>query len=1179
MSTEPTATRSPRFALIAALVVVVLAAAGAGVWYFASRVRPPESTADLAAASEANARGVGWMEHFQYAKATAAFEEAIHLAPDWLPARINHGIALFQSASDSPDSAAILMQSAAEFEEVLRREPDNPYGHFNLGVIAKYRGETSQAAPHFEAVTRIDPTDAHAWLYLGQCEPNPQESPRARECFETALKLNPYLYTAQYMLTQHASTDAKQQAALLELSQQLVRADWWAESGVKYTEVGRYATVIGASAVPPPAVGPMPLFGAESQLSIDFWPPAPEWADGAKLGDVRRAVRDRFGGVLVRLDYNRDGKPDLLLLSAVVRAGEPRDVLLRNDGGGKFIEVTAETGLDKHPGSLACAVGDFDNDGKPDLVLAGPTGVRLFRNGETRFEDKTKEAGLDKLAGACVAACWVDLDQDGDLDLLLGKQGTDGQLAVFLNVGEAPPAPANAKTPPLKVAFRPLNTPDALLVKGPIVGIVATDLDADGDVDLLVQVDGQPPVVVLNDRLLRFHRGDGLSTVAAQWAGGLILDANGDDQSDLFVLSTRERPMFLVGKSDHPGLSLAERFASGATDSPILLQAQRADLDLDGRADVVGLSHERKPVFLQGGGLGKLTSKPEPFGPAAAQLPDLLAVAACDVDGDGNPDLIAWSASMGLRFFRNHGNGNHGVKLALTGVHENKTATPGHRVRRTNADGIGAKAAAQTGSLRGMFENTTLSSGPGQSLVPVEIGIGRATEATATRVRWPDGVVQSELSTPAGVVTTIAETDRKPDSCPVLFTWDGAKWVYITDFLGAGAVGELGPDGSARPPRPEESVKIEPGQLAAKDGAYLLRIAEPMDEVLYLDQVRLDVIDHPADLFVFPDERFVTAGPPPSLALLAFHTRVFPAKVIDHRGRDVTATLRERDGRTVNEFAARSWAGFAEDHFIELDFAERLKQLPANRPVYLILAGWTDYAYPDSIFAAEQAGVPMRPPVLERQTSGRAWQALGEIGFPAGLPRVMTVDVSRWLKDGGTKFRIRTNLRVYWDQAYLAPLAEKPGEPGATARVHRIEPSRANLAYRGMIREIVRGDRSPITYDPERTVAAAVNRWRGNLTRLGDVTELLTRADDRFAVCGPGDEVALRFDANRLPAIPRGWVRSFVLRSRGYCKGASTFTVTGGQVEPLPHSRMRNYPEASAPRRADQVRWNTRPVP
>ena len=161
-------------------------------------------------------------------------------------------------------------------------------------------------------------------------------------------------------------------------------------------------------------------------------------------------------------------------------------------------------------------------------------------------------------------------------------------------------------------------------------------------------------------------------------------------------------------------------------------------------------------------------------------------------------------------------------------------------------------------------------------------------------------------------------------------------------------------------PRAEESVKIEPGRLVPRGGKFLLKVAEPMDEAMYLDRLRLDVIDHPAGVSLYPDERFATSDPPPTQERLFFRDSecVFATRATDHRGRDLTAILRDRDGRHADQFAIRSWLGFAEDHFVELDFGAQLASLPAGRKVYLVLAGWTDYAFPQSIYAATQAGVP-----------------------------------------------------------------------------------------------------------------------------------------------------------------------------------------------------------------------------
>ena len=130
------------------------------------------------------------------------------------------------------------------------------------------------------------------------------------------------------------------------------------------------------------------------------------------------------------------------------------------------------------------------------------------------------------------------------------------------------------------------------------------------------------------------------------------------------------------------------------------------------------------------------------------------------------------------------------------------------------------------------------------------------------------------------------------------------------------------------------------------------------------------------------------------------------------------------------------------------------------------------------------------------------------------------------------------------------------------------------------MQEIYPNGRPPVAYDDSKTELVAVTKWKGHLTRLGDVTDLLRAADDRFVLCGPGDEITVRFDAKGLPELPAGWQRSFVLRSRGYCKDASITTVTGGTVGPLPFAAMPNYPDFGGvkPPKTDADKWHTRPA-
>jgi tetratricopeptide (TPR) repeat protein len=1186
------APRSLGNAFIVLLGVGLVAVLGVSLW---ALLRPTQTTMkpNPVAAAHANVRGIALMEQFNYPEAIPEFEEAVRLAPDWLPAKINLGIALLNRG---PQDSAAFDRALKLFKEILDKEPDNPYAHYCTGIIHFHFGRLDEARPHFDAVTRTDPTDAYAWYYRGRSRLDDSESEESHRDFEKALKLNPYHNAARYSVTHHAITaeDEKRKLQLLEDFRVLSLGGAHDLTRVRYTEMGRYAEVIGSSPAAPPEPGLLPMF--EPVKAVPKLTDGSVWAADDKTDALRKAVRTRFGGAMLVLDYDRDQKPDVLLLGAVTRGGDVRDVLLRNSGNNTFADVTADVGLAAHLGSFGGAVGDFDNDGYADVVLAGPAGLKLLRNVEgKRFEDKTAAAGLDKESGVFLTAAWVDLDQDGDLDLVAAKYATtselalkqlrsekaegEGRLAVFANTGEAPVLEVGKPVPPLSVAFQPLAKPEALLVKGPVVSIVTTDVDGDLDVDLLVLVDGQPPITLLNDRLLRFHTGDAVTSAGGQWGGGFVLDANGDDQPDIVIADPAGAPRVLVSKRDAAGGNLAERFGPGVVDSAALRSASWSDLDLDGRTDIVGVSAERKPVLLQGDGKGKFAKRATPFGPDADATTDLLALSVVDVDGDNNPDLLAWSAGAGLRVFKSAGNGNRGLRLALTGRREVPPPNYEGKPIRTNADAAGCWVRLHAGPLRTAAETTTFAAGLGQSRLPIHFGIGKADFAEVVRIRWPDWVIQAEVNQTAGLVA-ITELDRRPSSCPVLFTWDGERFVYVTDFLGAGAMGEELADGSTRPPRPEESVKIESSQLAMRNGKYVLKVAEPMDETMYLDRLRLDVIDHPADVSIFPDERFATSEPQPTQERLYFRDseRVFASKATDHRGRDVTATLRDRDGKHVEGFAKRAWLGYAEDHHVELDFNGALKDLPVGRRVYLVLAGWIDYPFPESIYAATQAGVPTIAPVLEQRQRDGSWKLLGEVGFPAGLTRVMTRDVTGWIDPEGGPVRLRTNLQIYWDQLFLAPVAEV--EKG----VRELEVSRASLEHRGFAQEYSPGGKPPVAYDYDRLEPVAVTRWKGKFTRTGDVTELLAATDDRHVVCGPGDEVTVEFGATGLPPLPVGWKRSFVLRSWGYCKDTAPTTMTAGQVGPLPYRAMPHYPydPAKNPPPAAVVeydrKWNTRPA-
>jgi hypothetical protein len=1194
VSTETPESRGRGWVWLGPLIVVVAAASG-GLWWWLHRTPPAQTRQpDMAAVLRQNNLGVGYMEKFDYGKAVLAFEKVVEMAPDWLPGRINLGIALLNRGGlaqkdKAPESGMNDLNRAIEtFEKVLQQDPNNLYAHYCLGIIKKNGDNPMEAAPYFKFVTEKDPSDAHAWYFLGLAQA--PASAEAVNCFKKALEADPYLQGALYSLSQALRVDDPQKSKEL---QQLFSKFFDTRRGDRaetvYTKMGRYADVIGRPerTMQETATGPLPLFVKQDNFKVELAPEA-RWVNDDDLGkgpeaDLRRAVRRRFGGTLVVLDYDHDGQLDLLLLGAVAAKGKVRDLLLHREKDGSFRDVTVAAGLGGDRVSLGCAVGDYDNDGFPDLIITGAGRQYLFHNepdgkGGRHFVDVSDKAGLDQLHSVCLGATFVDLDNDGDLDLVLAQYATtiadalktlQGQpakkgpgLAAFLNVGEAPPDRTGLVATPITKFRRVTDIPALLGGAASAVNQTVSDLDGDRDLDLLVLADDECPQAVLNDRLLRFHRvvlPEALFP-RGQWNGALVLDSRHTERSDLFFVGPKQRPILLLNQSGPGKVDLKDCFELGAVDSPPLLQAQAVDLDLDGWTDVVGLSVQRRPVLLHNDGW-RLVFVPEAFGSDSAWPKDLLAITVLDVDGDCFSDLLTWSASFGLQLYRNKGNGNHGLRLQVTGIRK-----PIKKGLRCNADGLGVRVIAQAAGLWTSQELTTLAGGLGQSRQPLILGLGKHTEADVVRLRWPDDVWQAELALSAGPLHVIPQDNREPTSCPLLFTWDGERFAFVTDFLGAGSIGEPLPEGGHRPPRPEESVKIEANQLTVKDGQYLLKIGEPMDEVVYLDRLQLLVVDHPDTVRVYPDERFTESGPGPTQDLLAFDSRqqVFPLRASDHKGKDVTALLRRRDRKMVDDFACRWWTGFAEDHWVELDFGDHLAKFGLSDKLVMCLAGWTAYPYPESIWAAHQAGVPLLPPVLERKGEDGRWHTvLADPGFPAGLPRMMTVDVTGKLTGPRCVLRLRTNMQVHWDQIFVAPLLERaaPGKyEGEHFRVRPLEVQEAKLEARGCMQEHSPDGRAPVQYDYDRIIPVPVTRLAGKLTRLGDVTELLRRRDDCFVIFGPGDEVSVAFAAAGLPKLPKSWTRSFVLRTWGYCKDADPFTATGSTVGPLPFYGMSNFP-------------------
>jgi hypothetical protein len=481
------------------------------------------------------------------------------------------------------------------------------------------------------------------------------------------------------------------------------------------------------------------------------------------------------------------------------------------------------------------------------------------------------------------------------------------------------------------------------------------------------------------------------------------------------------------------------------------------------------------------------------------------------------------------------------------------------------------------------FNFSGLSGGFNQSGLPVVFGLGGAGKADYVQLQWPDGVAQVEMALPAGQNHRIAEVQRKISSCPVLFTWNGSRFAFVTDFAGVGGLGYFVAPGQYAQPQVLEHVKIEPRQLRARDGVYELRITEPMEETAYLDKLELHVIDHPAGVRVFPDERLAVTGPPPTHRLLVLDRPIFPLRASDPAGRDCTERLAQAD--RIYAYAPeldRRFFGFCRRHTLELDFGDQLAEFAPGERVFLFLTGYIEYPYSQTAYAAAQASIGWEPIRVDRLMPDGEWETVvPDVGTFGGMGRTMTVELTGLAHGPGCRLRLTSNLEIYYDQLCLA---RDLGAESVT--LHILPVHRADLRRVGFAREYSPDGRMPLIYDYDLTDATApFHVLRGAYTRYGEVAELLREYDDRYVLVGPGDEMAVRFDASKLPLLPAGSERSYLLASHAYCKDMDLYTATPQTLEPLPFRGMPCYPyPASEPypetesHRAWRVTYNTRIV-
>lgn len=1076
-----------------------------------------------------NNRGVAQMGQQFTERAADSFAQAFKKDPKLAQAAINDGIALMTLQK--------LAEAKTAFKQALALQPDNPQAWYNLGLAQHADNELEDALSSFQQAVKFDPRDADSFYFEGVCYAEMKDFEKAIGVFDKALAINPLHASAEFQMARALQRTGHTPEARdrFKLFQHMTSTKIAAAIGLAYGEQGHYSTVT-------PVEEPQSVQHAMIPVRLEAAPMGAE----ANSGET--------GGACM-MDVTGSGQMDLVLM----QSGDQAIRVLHRRPDGRYENLDAATaGLRVSGHAVACAVGDFDGDGLNDLAIALEDRLLLFQNmGHGKFADVTASAGLSP-RNKPTGITFVDYDHDGDLDLLLtGTPLAPGgeSNVLWRNNGN--------KT------FTEGTDQTGLTGNAPSTAAILTDFNNDRAVDLATTGDSFSPIIYINPREGKYPTQPLYENQDLPPTEGIaVLDYNKDGWMDIAVTHDGAPGITLWRNVPGPN-NIGRRFER----VPLPIQnATRGwgltpvDIDNDGWVDLAAIVETAagpQVRVLRNRGDGSFEDASHALGVDNIKLHDPRGLIAADVDGDGAPDLIVTQLNAPPILLRNIGaNKNHFVRLDLLGYADNKTAI-GSKVE------IFSQGQWQKWELAGASGYQT--QGPPQLL----IGLGKADGIDLLRILWPTGVLQDEIDLPHTQVIAMKEADRRGSSCPVLFAWDGHKYKLVTDVIGAAVVGHWFTPTRRNIPRPSEWIKVDGSQTVPVNGRLSMRFIEPMEEVNYIDQLRLVAVDHPANVEVNPDERFLDDPPFASGRVIASEGTRLPLGAWDGNGRDVLDTLSRRDHTFASGFTPTPYDGFANTHSLTLD----LGPVDTKAPIRLLMTGYVNYFSATSLYAAWQAGIKPISPYVEAQLPDGSWKTIpGEAGFPAGLERTIVVDLTGKLPPGTRRIRLVSNLEIFWDQVLIDNHFE------AASRSTEVPLALATEHFRGYPTQIEGASPGDLDYDYNRiSLTGPYQHQRGNYTRFGDVTALVKSIDDRYAIFGSGEEIAAEFDVSKLPALPPNWKRDYFFYANGYVKDMDWWDASPFTVAQLPFHHMSKYPYPASEKFPDdkdalsyQLNWNDR---
>lgn len=760
---------------------------------------------------------------------------------------------------------------------------------------------------------------------------------------------------------------------------------------------------------------------------------------------------------------------------------------------------------------------DYNYNFLNDLALAGNRGFRLYRQNDDY-------SFTDITPALQVPENITEASYNGvwasDID-------QDGDLDLVLS-------PTNGEPVVLRNNADGTFTPiDLFQGVENIVDFRWADLDGDGAADALFLTEDGELVLYRNMRGGVFVKSDRLPADSAVLAV-TIADINADGLFDILAVGddfTINR-FFYERRSDswaHEMIVNEEIDSSQMELRPGSVSLFAPDIDNNGVFDLLVSTPETSRIWLGDSDFS--------YQRLDQELPGGV-VSVFDIDGNERLDLLGITPEGSTFKFMNSGTMDYGarsIRARASGIEGDQ---------RINSFGIGGEMEVRSGLL---YQKQLISS------PIVHFGLGNYTEAEMLRIIWPNGSVQAEFAE-LGIGATIFNEQILKGSCPWLFTHDGDEVQFITDALWRSPLGlRINAQETAGVIQTLDRVKIPGEMLANRDGIYDVRITAELWETHFFDYVDLVAVDHPEGTEIFVDERFVF--PAPDLSTRLMKTPQPVARVLDQNGQDVSDIVSRKDGNYLKPFKKTSYQGLVEDHFIEIDIGE---SAPADTPLLLVASGWLRPTDSSINLALSQGSIdPPEGLKIEVSDGEGGWELLyGDYGVPAGKLKTILLDLDAGVFPDPSDRRVRmhTTSEIYWDAIQWAE-----GLPAENIRERSVAPVRQELHYRGFSEWYRPDDISPKLPNYS-VVSSTAQRWRdliGFHTRFGDVSELLADIDDRYVIMNAGDEMILEFEALEEPE--EGWTRSFIFVSDGWVKDGDYNTEASKTVEPLPYHGQTDY--------------------